>query len=136
MFTSLTNSSKSKTMITLDSTNSPTAIRSNCSSKFTSKLALTLFYSDKPINPYKQEATRCPSQPKTIKASKTSPLLRVNISKTNDTSSNFTKIDYEIYEIKYERKKTGNPAATPLNSIKIYAQEHPMFKIKFIYLPV
>ena len=86
-----------------------------CRSKFTSKLALTLFYSDKPISPYKQEHTRCPSQPKTIKTLKTSPLLRVNRSKTNDISSNFAKLD--LYGSKKRRentkaKNTVNPAAT------------------------
>ena len=86
-----------------------------CRSKFTSKLALTLFYSDKPISPYKQEHIRCPSQPKTIKTLKTSPLLRVNRSKTNDISSNFAKLD--LYGSKKRRentkaKNTGNPAAT------------------------
>ena len=129
MFTSSTNSSKSKTMIKLDSTNSPTAIRSNCRSKFTSKLALTLFYSDKPISPYKQEHTRCPSQPKTIKTSKTLPLLRVSRSKTNDISGNFTKLD--LYRSKKRRENTKRkekqgtqPQHTSSNSSNIFVFRH------------
>jgi len=69
-----------------------------CKGKFTSKLALTLFYSDKPISPYKQEHTRCPSQPKTMKT------LKTNSSKTKDISSNFAKLD--LYGSKKRRENT------------------------------
>ena len=87
-----------------------------CRSKFTSKLALTLFIWTHQSVRTKQEYTCCSSQPKTIKTFKTSPLLRVNRSKTNDISSNFARLD--LYGSKKRRentkaKNTGNPAATP-----------------------
>lgn len=97
--------------------------------KFTGKLAITLFCSDKPVNPHKQEHTRCPSQPKAIKAS---PLLRLNRTKKHDTSSNFTKI--ELYRSKKggKKEKTGNPATTTsLDHIYLCVIE----KITTLYAP-
>ena len=123
-------------MIKLDSTNGPTAIRSNCRSKFTSKLALTLFIWTHQSVRTKQEYTCCSSQPKTIKTFKTSPLLRVNRSKTNDISSNFARLD--LYGSKKWRentkaKNTGSPAATDGLD---HGLPNRIYQSVFFFLPV